>query len=99
VNNIVFNGNTVINNSFEVFIKSDQYDEKRKRILEELKSLNKETIADENTKKLLEILSNLEPRLKLKSSGDVYQTSDFKSILSKNNIYQIPEELESYSEF
>mgnify|MGYP005772831647 FL=1 len=33
VNNIVFNGDTVINNSFEVFIKSDQYDEKRKIIL------------------------------------------------------------------
>ena len=99
VNNIVFNGDTVINNSFEVFIKSDQYDEKRKRILEELKSLNKETIADENTKKLLETLSNLEPRLKLKSSGDVYQTSDFKSILNKQNIYQIPKELENYSDF
>lgn len=99
VNNIVFNGDNVINNSFEVFIKSDQYDEKRKRILEELKSLNKETIADENTKKLLENLSNLEPRLKLKASGDVYQTSDFKSILSKQNIYQIPEELENYSDF
>ena len=99
VNNIVFKGNTVINDSFEVFIKSDQYDEKRKIILGELKSLNKETIADENTKKLLEILSNLEPRLKLKASGDVYQTSDFKSILSKQNIYQIPKELEGYSDF
>ena len=99
VNNIVFNGANVINNSFEVFIKSEQYDEKRKIILEELKSLNKETIADENTKKLLESLSNLEPRLKLKASGDVYQTSDFKSILSKQNIYQIPEELENYSDF
>ena len=95
VNNIVFNGDTVINNSFEVFIKSDQYDEKRKIILEELKSLNKETIADENTKKLLETLSNLEPRLKLKTSGEVYQTSDFKSILNKQNIYQIPKELEN----
>ena len=99
VNNIVFNGDTVINNSFEVFIKSDQYDEKRKIILEELKSLNKETIADENTKKLLETLSNLEPRLKLKTSGEVYQTSDFKSILNKQNIYQIPKELENYSDF
>lgn len=99
VNNIVFNGDTVINNSFEIFIKSDQYDEKRKRILDELKSLNKETIADENTKKLLDILSNLGPRLKLKSSGDVYQTNDFKSILSKQNIYQIPKELENYSDF
>ena len=99
VNNIVFNGDIVINNAFEVFIKSDQYDEKRKKILEGLKSLNKETIADENTKKLIEILSNLEPRLKLKSTGDVYQTSDFKSILNKQNIYQIPNELESYSEF
>lgn len=99
VNNIVFNGDTVINNSFEVFIKSDQYDEKRKIILEELRSLNKETIADENTKKLLETLSNLEPRLKLKTSGEVYQTSDFKSILNKQNIYQIPKELENYSDF
>lgn len=72
---------------------------KRKIILEELKSLNKETIADENTKKLLETLSNLEPRLKLKTSGEVYQTSDFKSILNKQNIYQIPKELENYSDF
>lgn len=50
VNNIVFNGENVINNSFEVFIKSDQYDEKRKRILEDLKSLNKEPITDEKIK-------------------------------------------------
>ena len=48
---------------------------------------------------MIEILSNLEPRLKLKSTGDVYQTSDFKSILNKQNIYQIPNELERYSEF
>ena len=99
VNNIVFNGDEVINNSFEVFIKSDKYDEKRKNILNELKSLNTETIADENTKKLIDILSQLEPRLKLKTSGDVYQTSDFKSILKKQNIYQIPDELKNYEVF
>ena len=99
VNNIVFNGDDVINNSFEVFIKSDKYDEKRKNILNELKSLNTETIADENTKKLIDILSQLEPRLKLKTSGDVYQTSDFKSILKKQNIYQIPDELKNYEVF
>lgn len=99
VNNIVFNGDDVINNSFEIFIKSDKYDEKRKNILNDLKSLNTETIADENTKKLIDILSQLESRLKLKTSGDVYQTSDFKSILKKQNIYQIPDELKNYKDF
>lgn len=99
VNNIVFNGDDVINNSFEIFIKSDKYDEKRKNILNDLKSLNTETIADENTKKLIDILSQLVPRLKLKTSGDVYQTSDFKSILKKQNIYQIPDELKNYKDF
>lgn len=99
VNNIVFKGSMVIDNSFEIFIKSEKYDEKRKVILEDLKSLNKETISDENTKKLLDILASLEPKLKLTNTGDVYQTSNFKSILNKENIYKIPTELQNYTEF
>lgn len=99
VNNIVFKGSMVIDNSFEIFIKSDKYDEKRKVILEDLKSLNKGTISDENTKKLLDVLALLEPKLKLTSTGDVHQTSNFKSILNKENIYKIPTELQNYTKF
>ena len=39
INNIVFNGSSVIENSFEVFIKSDKYDEKRENIDKTLKNL------------------------------------------------------------
>lgn len=99
VNNVVLKGSSIIDNSFEVFIKSDQYDEKRKNILEELKSLNKETVSDEKTKLLLDILCSLEPKLKPKSSGGVYQTPEYKSVISKNNIYSVPEELQQYSDF
>lgn len=99
VNNIVFRGSDVIDNSFEVFIKSDQFDDKRKKILEDLKGLNKDTIANENIKRLLEVISDLCSRLKLTSTGEIHKTTDFKSILNKQNIYQIPEELNNYKDF
>lgn len=99
VENIVFNGDSVINNSFEIFIKSDKYDEKRKIIIEDLKSLNQETIANDDTKNLFNILQTLDSKLKLTKSGDIYQTSEFKNVLNKENIYQIPSELQQYSNF
>ena len=39
VNNIVFKGSEVIENSFDIFIKSDNYDEKRKNVDNILKNL------------------------------------------------------------
>ena len=50
VNNVVFNGSNVIDNAFEVFIKSEKYDEQREIINKLLYELKQELTENENLK-------------------------------------------------
>lgn len=52
VNNVVFNGSNVIDNAFEVFIKSEKYDEQREIINKLLYELKQELTENENLKQL-----------------------------------------------
>lgn len=100
VNNVVFNNDSVIDNSFDVFIKSEKYDERREKIISDLRKLNQEPLSNDETKNLIDILSNLSSKLKLtKNKQDMYLTSEFKSVLNKENIYNIPKELKKYDVF
>ena len=100
VNNVVFNNDSVIDNSFDVFIKSEKYDERREKIISDLRKLNQEPLSNNETKNLIDILSNLSSRLKLtKNNQNMYLTSEFKSVLNKENIYNIPKELKKYDVF
>ena len=47
VNKVVFNGSNVIENAFEVFIKSDKYDEQRNNINSLLHELKQKIIGNE----------------------------------------------------
>ena len=100
VNNVVFNNDSVIDNSFDVFIKSDNYDTRREKIINALKSLNQEPLLNNETKNLIDTLTNLSARLKLtKNNQNMYLTNEFKSVLNKENIYNIPNEFKKYDVF
>ena len=43
INRITFNGSEVIENGFEVFVKTEEYDKKRKELTDILNKLNRET--------------------------------------------------------
>ena len=66
VNNVVFNGSNVIENAFEVFIKSDKYDEQRKNINDLLHKLKQKIIGSEDLNKLNEQLIKLSSKINYK---------------------------------
>lgn len=100
INDIVFIGDDIINNSFEVFIKSAQYDETIKNISDELKELKTKINDDIKIKNLIKILSDHQNSLKLTQDCiNIFRTNEFKSILKKDSIYKIPDELKHYELF
>lgn len=100
INNIVFKGNSVIENSFEVFIKSDKYDEKRENIDKTLKNLKTDIFENEDLSILFDKLSlvcSIIPYEKDKHT--IYKRGAYKSLLQKNNIFNVPIELLKFSDF
>lgn len=99
INRITFNGREVIDNGFEIFVKTEEYDSKRKEITNILNKLNRETFNDQIINKFREGLLNIATKIQLNSNNTVKRTSTYKSILKKENMFEVPQELTKYSEF
>jgi ABC-type Mn2+/Zn2+ transport system ATPase subunit len=99
INRITFNGSEVIDNGFEIFVKTEEYDSKRKEITNILNKLNRETFNDQIINKFREGLLNIATKIQLNSNNTVKRTSTYKSILKKENMFEVPQELTKYSEF
>lgn len=100
VNNVVFNGSNVIENSFEVFIKSDKYDEQRKNINDLLHELKQKIIGSEDLNKLNEQLIKLSSKINYKKEKNTIDSRGmYSSIKSEKNIFNIPKELNKYALF
>lgn len=100
INNIVFKGSEVIQNAFEVFIKSENYDQKREKINQILKILNTETFKNEEMKEFNDAIINISLKIQLNSKSDgVKRNPAFKSIIQKENMYEIQKALNKYTDF
>lgn len=99
INRITFNGSEVIENGFEVFVKTEEYDKKRKELTDILNKLNRETFKDENINKLREAFFNISSKIQLNANNSVKKTATYKSILKKENMFEVPELLGKYSDF
>ena len=100
VNKVVFNGSNVIENAFEVFIKSDKYDEQRNNINILLHELKQKIIGNEELNKLNEQLIKLSSKInKKKKKNTIDSRGMYSSIKTDKNIFNIPKELNKYSLF
>ncbi len=99
VNQIVFVEDEVIEKSFEVFLKTPDYDKKKEKLDSHLKTLREVLIEDAEIKSLKEKLIAINGKFKRTSTGKLSNTGALKSMLSKQNLYNIPSELESYRPF
>lgn len=99
INRITFNGSEVIENGFEVFVKTDEYDKKRKEITDILNKLNRETFKDEVINNLRNGFLNISAKIQLNSNKTIKRNPAYKSILKKENMFEVPNSLEKYSDF
>ena len=99
VNQIVFKEDEVIEKSFEVFLKTPTYDAKKEQLDMHLKSLHQIMEQDEEVVELQELLNRINGKFKRTSTGKLSKTGTLKSLLSKQNLYNIPSELDGYRDF
>ena len=99
INQVVFKENEVIRNTFEVFLKTSDYDEKKLRLDKRLKLLKEIVIGDQEIVELKKKLISINGRFTRSKTGKLNTAGTLKSLLSKENLYNIPVELEAYRPF
>lgn len=99
VRNIVFKEDEVIQNSFEVFLKTSKYSQKKAQLDQHLQALHNIMKQDEEIQELQRLLDQIAGKFKRTTNGKLSKTGVYKSVLSKSNLYNIPEELDSYRPF
>lgn len=99
VNQVVFIQDEVIENSFEVFLKTPNYDECKKNLDAHLEALRSILYEDIEIIDFKEVLLNISKMFKRTATGKLSKTGAMKSLLSKQNLYNIPQELEVYRPF
>lgn len=98
VNNFVFLESKVIENSFEVFIKSTNYDEKLDRVNRRLKDLKIDLKEDEEIIEIREIIHKVDSKITLNSNGEIRKNPFIKSLIS-SELFNIPENLKHFRPF
>lgn len=88
VNQVVFKEDEVIENTFEIFLKTPNYEQKREQLNRHLQSLKEILSADSKIISLRECLLKINEKFKRTATGKLSATGAMKSLLSKQ-IYTI----------
>lgn len=96
VNDLVFQESEVIQNAFEVFIKTPEYEEQLQKINEKLKNIRIEIEKNEDLKKLSSVGKLVLNKIKITQSGDLRQSGLVKSITDSQSIFQLPQKLTKF---
>ena len=99
VNNFVFLKSEVMENSFEVFIKSENYDEKLEALNKRLKDLRINLKQDEDISEMRGVIRNVASKITVNDDGKIRNNPFLKSIISREHIFNIPENLEHFRPF
>ena len=99
VNRVVFKEDEVIDNTFEIFLKTSDYEIKKGNLDKHLASLHDIIKADIGIVTIKELLEKINKKFTRTATGNIRRSGAFKSMLAKNNIYNIPEELNEYQLF
>ena len=99
IDSVVFKESEVIENSFEVFIKTPEYEERVNTLNQKLSALKIGIQENENLLELTNILDLFAQKLKLNNDGSIKNDAVLKSLTAKENIFKIPAELEIFKPF
>jgi ABC-type dipeptide/oligopeptide/nickel transport system ATPase subunit len=100
VNNIVFRSKEVIENSFDIFIKSPKYNERLDDLNNRLKYFRVDIRENEEISALVKILIEIDSKIQRNVDGEITKNPFFKSILSRQHLFKkVPENLQKFKPF
>lgn len=98
VNNMVFKESTVIDNAFDVFIRTTDYEQKRQNLDNRLLRLKVDIDEKQPIIQLKNDIAAFAGKLELNEAGEkIKNNTNYKAIIKKNNVYNIPDRLKKYS--
>ena len=100
ISNTVFKESEVIDNAFEVFVKSPDYDRRVASLNEKMKKLKIGIDEKSELAIFLNIINQISQKLKLNSNGiSIKNDAIWKSLVNRENIYRVPSDLEIFKPF
>ncbi len=96
VDNFVFQESEVIQNSFEVFIKTPEYEEKQALINEKLKNMHVDVSQNEDLQNIVSVGRLVRDKLPVNPSGGLRQGGTMKSLMQSLSPYELPKELAKF---
>lgn len=99
VSQFVFKQDELLNNSFDIFIKTDVYRQKEQEIEELVSEIKKLFTGNQELEGLIDTLKELSGAFKLTKDGISKSSTGMKGLAGGNKIKHIPAGLESYQPF
>lgn len=96
VNTIVFNKSEVINNAFEVFIKSSKYDLLQTSINSKLSKIHFNPETHENLGNLFRVGESVINKFSLTKTGDIKKVGLMKNLANSKSIFTLPEKIKKF---
>ena len=96
VNTIVFNKSEVINNAFDVFIKTTKYDEMQSAINEKLLKIHFDPDTFENLGDLFRVGESVLKKFSPTKTGGLKKTGLMKNLTNSKSIFKLPEKIKKF---
>ncbi len=96
VNNVVFQKNEVLPNSFDVFIKTPEYEAKQALINERLKKIHVDVSQNEDLQQIVSVGRVIQAKFPVNPSGELRQTGTMRSLMQSESLVKLPEKLTRY---
>jgi len=89
VDNFVFQESEVIQNSFEVFIKTPQYDEQQASIEDKLKNMHVDVSENADIQQIISIGRYVLSKFSVTLSGDLRQSGTIRSLMQSESLFKL----------
>lgn len=99
VNNIVFDKNEAIKDSFDVFIRTPEFDKRRKELDYDLKATKVDIGENNEINKMTLIFNDINRKIKFNNDGSITRRGMGKDIINTTNVYNLPSELKKFEPF
>jgi energy-coupling factor transporter ATP-binding protein EcfA2 len=96
VNTIVFKESEVIQNAFEVFIKTPEYEARQKSIKERLKHIYIDVNENIDLQRIISVGKSVLSKFSLTKTNELKQTGLIKSLTSSESIFKLPEKIKKF---